>query len=136
MWQSPAWRLSCSTAQAEVEARTRAASNGFGHTWWRLGVVTELSPRVRRHQVVRTIVDDKLAIVLAAVLDGERPDGGVVGHAVAEKFRCMVQPRIALLLNDLRSVSHGFLNELNHVGLGLELVTGGIVALAEVGSEV
>jgi len=45
-----------------------------------------LAPRVRRHQVVCTIVDHKLAIVLAAVLDGERPDGGVVGHPVAKEL--------------------------------------------------
>ena len=38
-----------------------------------------LAPGVRWHQVVRTIVDHKLTIVLAAVLDGERPDRRVVG---------------------------------------------------------
>jgi hypothetical protein len=74
--------------------------------------------------------------VLAAVLDGERPDGGVVGQPVAEKFRCIVQPRVALLLNHFRSVGDGLLYELDDVGLGLESVTRRIVALAEVGPEV
>src|ERR1700693_4805822 len=36
-------------------------------------------PRVRRHQVVGAIVDDKLAVVLGAVLDGEGAGGGAVG---------------------------------------------------------
>jgi hypothetical protein len=49
-------------------------------------LISALAPRVRWHQVVRTIVDHKLAIVLAAVLDGERPDAGVVGQPVSEKF--------------------------------------------------
>jgi hypothetical protein len=48
-----------------------------------MDLITVLSPRVRWHQVVRTIVDHKLAIVLAAVLDGECPDVGVVDQAVA-----------------------------------------------------
>jgi hypothetical protein len=47
---------------------------------------TFLATRVRWHQIVRTIVDHKLAIMLAAVLDGERPDGGVVGQPVPKKF--------------------------------------------------
>ena len=50
-----------------------------------MDLITALSPRVQWHEVVRTIVDRKLAIVLAAVLDGGRPDGGVVGHPVAER---------------------------------------------------
>src|SRR5262249_25907712 len=95
-----------------------------------------LSPRVRWHQVVCTIVDHKLAIVLAAVLDSKRPDGGVVGHAVAEEFRCFVQPCVTLLLNHFCSIGDGFLRELDHVGLGLEKVTRWIVALAEVRPEV
>ncbi len=61
--------------------------------------------------------------MLAAVLDGEHPDGGVVGQPVPEEFRCFVQPRVALLLNHLRSVRDGLLNELHHIGLGLESVT-------------
>src|SRR6267143_5695388 len=90
-----------------------------------------LPTRVWRDQVVRAIVHNKLAVVLAAVLDGEYPDGGVVGQPVAEKFRCMVQPRVALLLNHFCSVSDGLLHELDDVGLGLENVTRRIVALAE-----
>jgi hypothetical protein len=50
--------------------------------------------------------------VLSAVLDGERPDGGVVGQAVAKKFHCIVQPCIALLLNHFRSLGDGLLHEL------------------------
>ena len=99
-------------------------------------VIADLPPGVGRYHVVRTIVDHKLAVVFAAVLDGKRPHGGVVGHSVAEKLRCMVQPRVALLLNHSRPISHGLLNKLDHVGLGLELVTRGIVALAELRSEV
>jgi hypothetical protein len=73
--------------------------------------------------------------VLAAVLDGERLNVGVVGQPVAEKFRCIVQPRIALLLDHFRSVGDVLLHELDDVGLGLENVTRRIVALAEVGPE-
>ena len=40
--------------------------------------ITALPPRVRRNQVVRTIIDHKLAVVLAAVLDGDHPG---VGHS-------------------------------------------------------
>src|SRR3989442_15931734 len=70
-------------------------------------LITALSTRVRWHQVVGTIVDHKLAIVLAAVLDGERPDGGVVGQPVAKKFGWIVQPCGALPLNHLRSLAPG-----------------------------
>ena len=55
---------------------------------------TALSSRVGWHQVGRTIADHKLAMVLAAVLDDEGPDRGVVGQPAAEKFRCIVQPRV------------------------------------------
>ena len=101
-----------------------------------MDLITALSPRVRWHQVVRTIVDHKLAIVLAAVLDGECPDVGVVDQAVAEKFRCIVQPCVALLLNHFRSIGDGLLHELDDIGLGLEKITRRIIALAEVGSEI
>ena len=84
-----------------------------------MDLITALSPRVRWHEVVRTIVDHKLAIVLAAVLDGECPDVGVVDQAVAETFRCIVQPCVTLLLNRFRSVGDGLLHELDHLGLGL-----------------
>src|SRR5580704_9943827 len=95
-----------------------------------------LSPRVRWHQVVRAIVDHKLPIVLAAVLDGERPDGGVVDQPIAEKLRSIVQSCVALLLNHLRSGGDGLLHELDDVGFSLESVTRRIVALAEVGPDV
>jgi hypothetical protein len=74
--------------------------------------------------------------VLAAVLNGECPDGRVVGQPVNEKFRCLVQPRVALLLNHFCSVGDGLLHELDDVGPGLERFTRGIVALAEVGPEI
>src|SRR4029077_21200790 len=99
-------------------------------------VVTASPPRIRRHEVVGAIVDHKLAVVLAAVLDGAGPDGGDVGQPVTKKFRRIVQPRVALLLNHLRSVRDGLLHELHDVGLGLENVTRRIVAFAEVWPEV
>src|SRR5579863_9848089 len=95
-----------------------------------------LSAGVGWDKVVGAVVDDKLAIVLAAVFDGEGPDGGVVGHAIAEKLGRFVQPGVTLLLNDFGAVGDGFLHELDDVGFGLEGVTGGIVALAEVGPDV
>src|ERR1700733_6318364 len=98
----------------------------FGASW---------PTRVWRHQVVRAIVHNQLAVVLAAVLDSKRPDTGVVGQPVAEKFRCIVQPRVTLLLNQFRSVRDRLLDELHHVTLRLENVTRRIVALAEVGPE-
>ena len=99
------------------------------------GAITALSPGVRWHEVVRAIVDHKLAIVLAAVLDGERPDGGVVGQPVPEEFRCIVQPCVALFLNHLGSICDGLLHKLHYVGLALESVARRIVALAEVGPD-
>src|SRR5580693_1947471 len=60
---------------------------------------TSMSPRVWWHQVVCAIVNNKLPIVLPAVLDGKRPDGGVVEQPVAEKFGGIVQPCVALLLD-------------------------------------
>ena len=71
-----------------------------------------------------------------AVLDGEGPDVGVAGQPVAEKFRRIIQPCVALLLNDFRSVGDGLLHELDDIGLGLKSVTRRIVALAEVRPEV
>jgi hypothetical protein len=90
---------------------------------------------VGRDHIVGAIVDDELAVVFAAVLDGEGPDVGVVGEPFA-KFRCLVQSRVALLLDDLRPVGYGLLHELNYVGLGLESATRRIITLAEVGAEV
>ena len=58
--------------------------------------------------------------MLAAVLDGERPDEGVVDQSVAEKFRCIIQPRVSQLLNHFRSIVDGFLYELDDVGLVLK----------------
>ena len=95
-----------------------------------------LSPRIRWHQIVSAIVDDELTIVLAAVLYGERPDRGVVGHPIAEKLCSIVQPRVALLLNHFRSGGDGFLHKLDDVGFGLESLARGIVALAEVWPDV
>ena len=46
---------------------------------------------------------------------------------IAEKFRSIVQPRVALLLNHFRSIGDGFLHELDDVGFGLESVTRRIV---------
>src|ERR1700675_1788203 len=43
-------------------------------------------------------------------LDCERPDGGVVRQPVSKEFRCLVQPRVTLLLNHLRSVRDGLLH--------------------------
>jgi len=74
--------------------------------------------------------------VLAAVLDGERPDGGVVGQPIAEKLRSIVQPRVALLLNHFHSGGDGLLHEFDDVGFGLESVTRRIVALAGVRPDV
>jgi hypothetical protein len=74
--------------------------------------------------------------VLAAVPDGERSDVGVAGQPVPKNFCCIVQPRVALVLNHLRSVRDGLMHELHHVGLGLENVARRIVALAELGPDV
>ena len=73
--------------------------------------------------------------MLSAVLDGEHPYRGVVHHPAAESRR-FVEPRVALLLNHLRSIGDGPLHELDDVGLGLELLTRRIVALAEVGPDI
>ena len=95
-----------------------------------------LEPRVWWYQVVCAIVDHKLAIVLAAVLDGERPEGGVVGQPIAEKLRSIVQARVALLLNHFRPGGDGLLHKLDDFGLAPESVTRRIVALAKVGPDV
>src|SRR5215470_1209405 len=123
--RSNSWR------RGEAEARIRAMDGILKET-----KVALLSPRVRRHQVVGAIVDHQLAIMLGAVLDGKRPDGGVVGHPVAEEFGGIVQACVALLLNHFRAVGDGFLHELDDVGFGFESIAGGIVTLTEVGPEV
>ena len=94
-----------------------------------------LPARVRRHHTVRTVVDYELALVFPTVLDGERPNGGIVGEPVPKKLRRFVQPRVALLSNHLRPVRNGLLHELDHCGLGFENVTRGIVFLDKVGPE-
>ena len=109
---------------------------GYAFTAFESSLTGGLAPRVRWHQVVRTIVDHQLAIVFGAVLDGEGPNGRVVGQPVAKEFCCLVQPGIALLLNDFRAVGDGLLHELDDVGLGLEPLTRRIIVLAEVGPEV
>jgi hypothetical protein len=100
--------------------------------------ITALTPRVRRHQIVRAIVNYKLAVVLAAVLDGEHPGLGVVDHPVPPRiFRNFVQPRVALLLNHVRSVRHRLLNQLHHIGFRLVSVSRRVVlVLAEVRTDV
>jgi hypothetical protein len=46
-----------------------------------------------------------MAVVLAAVLDDERPAVGIVDHLVAKRqFRSFIQPNVALLLNQVSSV--------------------------------
>ena len=68
----------------------------------RTGAITQIAasfPRVWRDQIVGAIVDHKLAIVFAAVLDREGPDGRVVHHPVAEEFGRVVQTCVALPLN-------------------------------------
>src|SRR6266478_5374848 len=86
--------------------------------------MTALAPRVWRHQVVRAIVDHKLAVVLGAVLDGEHPGVGVVDQLVPPRiFRNFVQPRVALLLNRVRSVADGT-NPIQQQGdAGLDKIT-------------
>src|SRR5258706_14408716 len=106
---------------------------------WQQGLsrgLAALPPRFWRHQAIRAVVDNKLAVVLAAVLNGEWPDGGVVGQPGPEKLRWFVQSHVALLLNHFRSVRHGLLHELHHVDVGTKNVTRRISGLAEVGPQV
>src|SRR5712664_2623933 len=101
---------------------------------------TLLPPRFRRHQVVRAVVDDQLAEVFGAVLDGGDPDIGIVDHmppGFPPKWRGFVQAGIALLFDHGRPVADGLLDELHHIGFRLVSVTRGVVlVLAKVGTNV
>src|SRR5882762_10382113 len=81
--------------------------------------IAALPPRFRRYQVVRAVVDDQLAEVFGAVLDGRDPDIGIVDHMLPRfprKWRRFVQARVALLFDHSRSVGDGLLDEFHHVG--------------------
>src|SRR6267142_3005977 len=102
--------------------------------------IAALPPRFRRHQVVRAVVDDQLAEVFGAVLDGGDPDIGIVDHmppGFPPKWRGFVQAGIALLFDHGRPVADGLLDELHHIGFRLVSVTRGVVlVLAKVGTNV
>ena len=60
--------------------------------------------------------------MLGAVLDGDDPDVGSVGEdelAPPLKFRRFVQPRVALLLNQVRAIRDCLLQQLHNIGFGL-----------------
>ena len=60
------------------------------------------------------------AVVLAAVLDDERPAVRIVNHLVAKRqFRSFVQPNVARLLNQVSSVRDCLLSAIHHVGFRL-----------------
>jgi len=74
--------------------------------------------------------------VLAAVLGGKRPDGGVVGQPIAEESRWYCPALRCPAVESLSLWRNGLLHELDDIGLGLESLTRRIVALAEVGPEI
>src|SRR5437879_8335892 len=83
---------------------------------------TLLPPRFWRHQVVRAVVDDQLAEVFGAVLDGGDPDIGVMDNVLPSfppEWGRFVHTGIALLFDHRRSVGHGLLNEFHDVGFCL-----------------
>jgi hypothetical protein len=120
------------SSQAEKTFIKRAAPTLMTFDWVRL------SARVRRYQVVRTIVDNETGVLLGAVLDGEHPGVGAVDRFVFPRiFRNLVQPGVVLLLNQVRTVRDCLLNPLHYVGFRLVSVAGWVVlVLSKVGSEV
>jgi hypothetical protein len=79
-----------------------------------------LSPRVRGYQIVRTTVDNELAVMPGAVLDGEHPGVGVVDQFVPPRiFRNLSSPASPCLLNQVRTVGDCLLNQLHYVGFCL-----------------
>src|SRR6267378_1943396 len=102
--------------------------------------IAALPPRFRRHQVVRAVVDDQLAEVFGAVLDGGDPDIGVMDDVLPSfppEWGRFVQTGIALLFDHRRPVGDGQLNEFHDVGFCLVSVPGRIVLiLAKVGAKV
>src|SRR5690242_4282522 len=99
-------------------------------------VAQPLLPRVWWNQVVGTVIDDELAIVFAAVLDGECPDRGVMRHPAAEELRRIIESCVALLLNQFRASGNRLLHELDDVRFGLKGLPCRIVAFSEVGTYV
>src|SRR6266849_5038182 len=103
-------------------------------------LISALAPGFRRDQVVRAVVDDQLAEVLGAVLDGGDPDIGIVDHMLPgfpPKGHGFVQAGIALLLDQGRPVGDGLLDEFHHIGFRLINVARRVVrVLAEVGTHV
>lgn len=80
---------------------------------------TGSTSRVGRNHVVGTVAHHELPVVLTAMLDGPQAGIGVVDLPVpARIFRNFVQPRVALPLNQVRSVGDRLLHHLHHVGLG------------------
>jgi len=77
-------------------------------------------------------------VVLAAVLDDEHPVVGIVDQLVPKrKFRRFFQSRVALLLNQVRSVRDCLLNQIHHVGFRLVNVSRRVYqVLAEVRADV
>src|SRR5437879_1882484 len=102
--------------------------------------ITALPPRFGRHQVVRAVVDDQLAEVFGAVLDGSDPDIGVMDDVLPSfppKWGRFVQTGIALLFDHSGPVKDGLLNEFHDVRSCLVSVPGRIVfILAKVGTKV
>jgi hypothetical protein len=98
-----------------------------------------LPPRVRRYQVVRAVIDDQLAEVLGAVLDGGDPDVRVVDHMLPgfpRKWRRSVQADIALLFDHGRPIGDGLLDQLHYFGFRLVKVPRRVMlVLAEVGAK-
>ena len=74
--------------------------------------------------------------MVAAVLGGKRPDGGVVGQPIAEESRWYCPAVRCPAVESLSLWRNGLLHELDDIGLGLELVARWIVAVSEVGPNV
>src|SRR5882762_4648134 len=102
--------------------------------------IAALPPRFRRHQVVRAVVDDQLAEVFGAVLDGGDPDIGIVDHMLPgfpRKWRGFVQAGIAMLFDHGRAVGDGLMDEFHYIGFSLVNVARRVVfVFAKVGTNV
>ena len=78
--------------------------------------------------------------MFGAVLDGGDPDVGIVDHVLPgfpRKWRCFVQPGIALLFDYDRPIRNGLLDKPHHLGFRLLSVARGVVLVfAKVGTHV
>src|SRR5438270_12411580 len=74
--------------------------------------------------------------MLAAVLDGESPEPGIVHHPVTPDFHGILQTCVALLANHVGALGDRALHELHYVRFCLDLIARWVIPFTEIRSEI